>query len=152
MTKSMHIIAALSSACLMAMAGAAHAADVDLTLTGLKDGGTLYVSLQTAEQFMQEDGTGGETINNVEAGDVSVTLDVPPGTYALSIWHDVNDNGEFDMAEQGWPEDGWAAYNGTSLVSTPSFGQVSFEVTEDGFSLTEPMIYPEFYEKMMSGQ
>lgn len=141
-------LAAIAGASLMAIAGAsaASAADVSLTLTGVKEGGTLFVSLQTEDQFMSMDGVAGEMMPISAAGDVTVTLgDVAPGTYAFSIWHDVNGNNEFDMSAQGWPEDGWSAYNVTSLFCPPSFSQVSFEVTEAGFSASEPMIYPEFY-------
>ncbi|NHK29419.1 DUF2141 domain-containing protein [Parvularcula flava] len=130
-------------------AGAATAADVSITLTGVKEGGTLYVGLQTEDQFMSMETVGGESMTVNADGDVTISLaGIEPGTYAFSIWHDINGNGEFDMAPQGWPEDGWSAYNVTMIMGAPSFSQVSFKVDDAGFETTEPMIYPEFFTNM----
>jgi len=140
---------AASGIMMLGAAGAASAADVSITLTGVKEGGTLYVGLQTEEQFMSMETVGGESMSVNAEGDITMTLDgIEPGTYAFSIWHDINGNGQFDMAPQGWPEDGWSAYNVTSIMGAPSFSQVSFEVDDTGFATTEPMIYPEFFENM----
>lgn len=141
--------AAAAASMMLGAAGAATAADVSITLTGVKAGGTLYVGLQTEDQYMSMNTVGGESMSVNADGDLTVTLNgIAPGTYAFSIWHDINGNGQFDIAPQGWPEDGWSAYNVTSVMGAPSFSQVSFEVAEDGFETSEPMIYPDFYMNM----
>ena len=47
-------------------------------------------------------------ITDPEKGTMRLEYDVPTGTYAVSVWHDEDDNGEFDRNERGMPLDGWA--------------------------------------------
>ena len=71
------------------------------------DAGQIYISVQTAEEYMADRGTGG-SIETPEKGTMRLDYDVPAGTYAVSVWHDEDDDGVFDRAENGMPLDGWA--------------------------------------------
>jgi uncharacterized protein (DUF2141 family) len=114
----------------LALPSAALATPVTADLSGLRAGGTLYVQLQTRDQFMSANRAGGEILRRVPAGSLSLALgDVPPGDYAISVWHDDNNNGRFDVGPRGAPEDGWATVGGEALRGAPTFDQVKFTVT-----------------------
>ncbi len=121
---------------------AAHAGDVDITVSGVRSGGDLHIGLQSRGEFMKNEGSFGEILNDVRAGTVSVTLkDVPDGEYAASIWHDIDGDGVFDADDQGMPLDGWSMTNAASLRGAPTFDQVSISVV-GGTSLSLDMVYP----------
>ena len=130
------LVASLGLAC------AAHAAPLKVDLSGVEArGGKLYISIQTQAQFMKEEGVG-EVVASPTAGGHSFTFDVPEGRYAVSVWHDDNDNGEFDRdSSTYWPLDGWAMHNGSELKGPPSFEAVSIDVTTAGATVSEQMIY-----------
>lgn len=142
MTQTKILIAA--AAALAAAAGAAAAAPLTVNLEGIEArGGTLYVGVQTEEQFMKDDGVAGEMIAAPEAGSRSFTFDLPEGAYAISIWHDFNGNGAFDLAEDGRPVDGWSSINAETLQAAPTFDQASLALPSGGFAATLKVIYPD---------
>jgi uncharacterized protein (DUF2141 family) len=103
----------------------AQAANLSVHLEGVRAaGGTLYVTVQTREQFMQDNGTAGTVIAAPREGAHDFSYDVPPGDYAVSVWHDDNGNSRFDMSESQMPLDGWAMTNGETLRGEPTFDQV----------------------------
>ncbi len=131
---------ALASAALLV--GIANAADVIITIEDVRAGGDLYIALQTEGQFMKNEGDYGEIVQDTEGGDITITLtDIPAGDYALSVWHDIDDDAVFDMSEQGLPEDGWAMSNQSELRGMPTFEIVHFTVADEDVELTESVIY-----------
>ncbi len=129
--------------CLVLMAGQALAADITVNLSGIRAGGTLYVGIQTKDQFQTAATTSGKRDEEVSAGAHTYRLrDVAPGIYSLSVWHDINGNGAFDVSPQGLPRDGFAFVNGSALMGPPTWDQVSFEVNDDDFSISERVLYP----------
>ncbi len=127
----------------LSLGASATAGDVNITIEGVREAdGALLVSLQTAEQFMKEEATRGEIIESPEAGSHTITFaGVADGDYAVSVWHDINGNKEFDTAPQGWPLDGWSMVNAASMAGPPTFDAVKFSV-EGGADITLQMIYP----------
>lgn len=141
MTPIKTLMAALAA---LASAGAASAAPLTVNVDGIEArGGTLYVGVQTEVQFMKNDGVAGEMIAAPEAGSRSFTFELPEGAYAVSIWHDFNGNGAFDLAEDGRPEDGWSSINAGALRAAPTFEQASLALTSGGTAATLKVIYPE---------
>ena len=135
-----HMIIGLSA--LAAVQPLAHAGDVSVTLTGVRAGGDVYVSLQTEDQFMSQSGVSGDVIYNTKGGTLRVSLgNVPAGTYAISVWHDVDADGVFDVDAAGMPTDGWAMVNGEMLRGAPTFEQVSFDVSDIAKPLRLRMAY-----------
>lgn len=117
-------------------------AHVSLDLYGVKDRpGQLCVQIQTEEQFMTREAIAGACHEQVEGDRAHFDFDLAPGRYALSAWHDDNENGVFDRGDYGMPLDGWAMIGGAALRSAPSFAQNSFTVTEDGAQIDEYMVY-----------
>jgi uncharacterized protein (DUF2141 family) len=109
---------------------AARAGDVRIDLSGLRGGGSLYVQLQNRAQFLGAERVAGRMIEAPQAGTLSVDLgDVPPGDYAVSVWHDDNGNHQFDLdPATGRPLDGIASVNAEALQGPPTFDQVKISV------------------------
>ena len=128
---------------LCAVAAPASAANVRVELSGLRAGGTLYVQAQTREQFLGEARAGGERIEMPRAGTLTVELgELPPGDYAVTVWHDDNGNGRFDIdPASGRPLDGLASLQPQDLRGPPSFDQVKITVPEAGATVPLALQY-----------
>ena len=128
---------ALATAATPALAGT-----VTVTLTDVRpDAGDLYVGLQTKDQFLQDAGIAGEIVENPQDGTVTVTLDdVPDGTYSISVWHDIDGDGEFSMGAMG-PTDGWTMIDARELRGMPTWDAQSFTLSGSA-TITESMLYP----------
>jgi uncharacterized protein (DUF2141 family) len=58
--------------------------------------------------------------------------DIPFGNYALTLYHDENTNGKFDMGLLGIPQEGFGFSRNPSVwKGAPKFEQASFEFTAD---------------------
>lgn len=56
--------------------------------------------------------------------------ELPPGSYAIAIFHDLNMNGELDIDSLGRPKEGFAfSNNAIGLFSSPRFNNASFNVS-----------------------
>lgn len=142
--KSLGMGLAAGMVTIAAASAAAAGSEVEIKIKGVSDaGGTLYVSLQTQDQFMQNAGTYGQRIPNPEAGTLTVTLpDVAPGAYSVSVWHDRENDGVFDREAGGLPKEGWAMLDGDKLQGPPRFEDVSFDVGNRKKKISVDMIYP----------
>lgn len=136
-------LALLAAAALaLALPVAAQAGPVTVDLTGLHAGGRIYVQVQTRDQFLGQTRVGGRIVAAPQAGSVSVDLgDVPPGDYAITIWHDANGNNQFDMGTRGQPADGWAMANGERLRGQPTFDVVKLTIPADALRLPLAVSY-----------
>lgn len=76
---------------MLILAGAAEAADLRIEVSGLRNAeGTVYAAVCTEDQFLQPACT---WFGSAPASSGVVTVaDVPPGTYAVQVIHDENDN------------------------------------------------------------
>lgn len=139
--KALAISLAATVAALLA-AGAAQAGDVTVTLTGVQArGGQVLVTLQTRDQFMQTAGFG-QRVEAPAAGPLTVTfIDVPPGDYALSAFHDENADYQMQSSPMGVPTEGWAMSNGDRLMAAPTFDVVKVSIPAEGGAITEAMRY-----------
>ena len=120
---------------------AAYAAPLTLSLDGVQGEGSLYVSVQTEAEFMENSGTAGTIVHAPESGAHEFTFDVPPDAYAVSVWHD-DGNQVFDRDGNGWPLDGWAM-SGAMGEGPPGFSDVAVTVGPDGASVSLSMAYPD---------
>ena len=123
-----------------ALVGVAAAAPLTVTIDGVEDrGGTFYVSVQTEADYMKPTGTDGTVADAPGIGTVAYAYDVPPGDYAVTVWHDDDGNGQFDYGPDGMPADGWALSG--MAANGPSFEAAKVTVDEDGASVTVSMTY-----------
>jgi uncharacterized protein (DUF2141 family) len=126
-----------AAALALALPTVAKAGPVAVDLTGMRAGGTLYVQVQTRAQFMGPARVGGRIVAAPQAGSLSVDLgEVPPGDYAITVWHDVNGNNQFDMGT-----DGWAMGNGDRLRGQPTFEIVKLAIPAAALRLPMAVSY-----------
>ncbi|HEX8214938.1 MAG TPA: DUF2141 domain-containing protein [Allosphingosinicella sp.] len=126
----------------LAIAAPAYAQTLTVELEGVRSAkGTLYVSVQTREQFMQDKGVAGSVVTGAGAGAHRFTYDLPAGEYAVSVWHDDNGNGQFDKNERHMPMDGWAMVGSGKLRGEPRFEQVSTAIGKAPATVRLDMTY-----------
>jgi len=87
------------------------------------DVGTVMVGLfNSSETFTKEVWKGEKS--KAKPGTIRVVFnDIPSGNYAISVYHDVNENGKLDMNFLGIPKEGF----GFSNDAMGTFGPPSFE-------------------------
>ena len=124
------------------LVGTAVAEPLELRIEGVEArGGTLLVSVQNEAEFMGETGIAGDVVEAPEAGTATFSFDVPPGDYAVTVWHDDNGNGQFDRAEIGYPLDGWAMSGTMPERRGPTFAEAAVRVPAGGGTTTVSMTY-----------
>lgn len=104
---------------------------ITLTITlenVLNDQGDILAALHTQDTFMK-----GPGIANYKAeaqkGQMTFTFDnVAPGTYGVSVLHDLNSNQRMDYQSNGMPSEPYGMSGNDMSMGPPSFNGVSFEV------------------------
>lgn len=121
-------------------AGSALGAPLDVRIDGVKARGeTLFVSVQTAAQFMGEEEAASAVVADPQEGTMRLRFDVPPGAYAVRVWHDDDGNGVFDTNFLGRPRDGWAMSG--RVRGRPTFDKARVLVEPGASALTLRMTY-----------
>ena len=66
--------------------------------------------------------------SKAKVGEVELVFEkVPPGTYAISVFHDANENGKLDSNFAGIPKEGFGfSNNAMGMFGPPSFGEAKF--------------------------
>ena len=130
-----HLRNTLLAALLVAALGASHAAEVVVRVIGLSEPlGQVGCSLFA--------GTAGFPMDNTSARNLWVLADakgvtcrfndVPEGTYAVSIGHDLNGNKRVDTNFIGLPTEQWGVSNNARpTLRAPRFDEASFKVAAD---------------------
>ena len=129
MTSTIRNGAIASLATLLAGDGAL-AGDVSVIITGVRDaGGEIRVAACEDEEFLRPDCFRSAAIP-AQAGTVELTLhDVPPGTYALQAFHDVDGNGEIDTNLFGVPREGMGFSNDARMrFGPPEFSEAAVTI------------------------
>ena len=95
----------------------------------LSDEGKIIGALHTEGTFMKGPGIVNKEIDAVK-GEVTVTFtNVKPGTFAVMLLHDGNNNSRMDFEANGMPKESYAT-TGEIVYGPPSFGNSKFEVTD----------------------
>lgn len=117
---------------------------VTITFNGVQAGEVpFYVSIQTEEEYRSVKGYGG-VLKTTESGSFTRSFDVPEGGYyAVTIWHDLDDDGLFSMTEDYQVKDGWGSSGTIPRGTSPSFNEAKVIVSSYGTSIDIDMIYPE---------
>jgi len=117
---------------------------ITVTLKGVSETkGPIYVSIQTREDYRSMKGFGG-ILSNPTLGDITETFKVDkPGNYAVSVWHDLDDDGRFSMSEDYKVLDGWGASGDVPDNREPTFDDVEIEVGQSGARVPVEMKYPD---------
>ena len=107
---------------------AAASSTVQIELTGLESAeGNLFIAVYDSKKTWLGDETVAQQkviiAESREDGVVKAELQLPPGEYALSIFHDVNDNGKLDANFIGIPKEPVALSNN----ARPKFGPPKYK-------------------------
>jgi len=66
----------------------------------------------------------------IENNTVEITFDgLAPGTYAITCYHDSNNNGKMDFQENGMPIEDYGATNNVMNFGPPRFSDAKFDLT-----------------------
>ena len=96
-------------------------------------GGTLRLGLYDEARYPDDDATPVASADvHADMGETVITLNnVPPGTYAIEAFQDVNSNHRMDTSWLGLPQEPFGfSRDAQPHLSKPSFGRVKFEVTQ----------------------
>lgn len=94
-------------------------------------GGTLRLGLYDEARYPDDDSTPVASADvKAQLGDNVITLtNVPPGTYAIETFQDINSNNKMDTTWLGFPEEPFGfSRDAKPHLSKPRFGAVKFEV------------------------
>lgn len=110
---------------------------LSISFTNIQEAkGSLYVGVYNAEAaFMKEEKVVFKKIVAVSARG-TLRLDIPelkPGTYAVTCFHDLNNNGKLDTNILGIPNEPYGfSNNARPKFRAPNWAETKFEVKEGG--------------------
>ena len=101
----------------------------------LSNEGKVLGALHSEETFMKGSGIKNEGID-ASKGEVTLTFsDVTPGTFAIMLLHDSNNNNRMDYEANGMPKESYATSGDIELYGPPTFNAAKFEVTDEDLEL-----------------
>ena len=106
------------------------AADIEVTLKGFTATGGVQVALYDNEAAYKAEKMFGGLQMRAHANPLRVLFaDVPPGTYGIAVFHDVNENQELDANMLGIPTEAYGfSNNARGTFGPPGFEAISFSV------------------------
>lgn len=116
---------------------------LEVTVVNIKDTtGDIRVGIFKDEKSFLKDAFIGQVVK-AGKGQVSVVFEnVPDGTYALSVVHDENKNGELDSNVIGIPSEGFGFSNDAmGMFGPPSFEKSGFVLNKDDKKIKVTMRY-----------
>lgn len=114
-----------------------------ITLTNIMEANVpLYISVQKESEFRSMKGQGA-ILKETTTGTITETVQLPcAGDYAITIWHDLDNDGRFSMNDRYEITDGWAASGEIMTAGAPTFQSAKITVPNSGATATIAMIYP----------
>ncbi len=95
----------------------------------LSDKGNILAALHTSDTFMKGPGVANYR-SEAKKGSMTFTFEnVSPGTYAVSVLHDLNGNQQMDYQANGMPAEPYGMSGNDMSMGPPNFASVRFEVT-----------------------
>ena len=136
----------LATAALGLLVGASAGTSVSVTVTNLRNAKGVVRACLTGNAKDWPNCKIAATSQKVvvdAAGDVTFTFDnIPPGTYAIAIAHDENNNGKMDRAMLLMPKEGYGFSRDAPVVmGPPSFKAAAFTVSGEPLNQTIKMRY-----------
>ncbi len=125
---------------LVAKVNAAENAILDIEITGLADvEGNVYIAVyDNPDDWLGESAADGMAVGIADAlvDDLVVaSMELPPGDYAISIYYDVNGNGELDTNFIGIPKEPVAlSNNAKAKFGPPKYKDAVFSLTTEGMT------------------
>ena len=125
-------------------AAPAWAGDVTVTVLGVRNGkGEVRFALyDRASEFPLGKHFGESEVPAAPGEVTTVFKNVPPGIYAVAVYHDENDNDKMDLLFDLLPQEGYGFSNDAKVVVVPpTFAAASFKVPADGIAIRLHMVY-----------
>lgn len=97
--------------------------------------GKVLFGLHTKDTFMTSKGIQGAASSIVDGKATAEFKNVEPGTYAILVLHDENDNKRMDFQSNGMPAENYAMSNNPMSYGPPQFNDAKFEVTDKDLNL-----------------
>lgn len=129
----MHVLSPTRSCALalalLALAGAAHAATVEIHVTGVAAGkGKVNVAVCDKEHFLKQCAYSGSAPAR-DGDNVIRVAGVPAGSWAVLAYQDENENGELDRSFIGIPKENYGfSRDARGKFGPPDFGDAAIEV------------------------
>ncbi len=101
-------------------------------VVGMRDSaGTIRASLYNEpDSFRKEERAFLRVAQPAKAGSATLIFrDVPPGRYAIMVYHDDNDDGKLNLRFGMFPTEGYALSNNPKVVGPPRFSDSAFDFT-----------------------
>ena len=122
---------------------AALAGDLTVTVDHIRnDQGTILAALYDSDaSFMKQPQARATFSLKATLGHVRYVFhDLPPGKYALTVFHDENANGQLDKNFLGIPKEGYG-FSNTTAAKPPKFDQAAFNYDGTTQSVTVTLHY-----------
>ena len=134
--KTLGLILALCMTVLTTYAQDTEGVSITVTIENvLNSNGKILAGLHTAETFMKGQGIDGY-MNDAKTGEMTITFEnVTPGTYAVSVLHDENNNRAMDFEDNGMPKENYGMSGNAMEMGPPNFDSAKFEVTDKDLEL-----------------
>ena len=117
------------------ISGADGRSKLTVELRNLKVEGTVYITLYNNENGypMDSNKAFAKNMKKVTANTEKIVfIDVPYGTYAVSVWHDQNDNQKMEKNLIGIPKEGLGVSNDAKgKMGPPKFADAKFEIKQE---------------------
>ncbi len=106
---------------------------LDITVKGVRDDkGMIRAGIyNTPDTFPKEGKAMARTSAPAKAGSVALQFtDLPPGKYAVILYHDENNDGQMDKRFGMIPIEGYGLSNNIKASGKPAFDQCAFDIPE----------------------
>ena len=134
--KSLVLFLGLSMSLLSAVAQDNQGVSITVTLENImSDEGKILAGLHTVDTFMKGPGVDGY-MEDAKTGSMTFTFEnVSPGTYAVSVMHDENNNMAMDFEDNGMPIEKYGMSGNEMPMGPPTFENAKFEVADENLEL-----------------
>ena len=126
---------------LLSLSGVSWGHNITVTVENISKAGELHIAIYDSKEAFQEDRgeQGGPAPGIVDGliiaatpGKFSHDFDLPTGTYAIGVFHDVNGNNSLDTNFLGIPKEQYGFGNdATGSFGPPSFNDAAITVSKD---------------------
>jgi uncharacterized protein (DUF2141 family) len=131
--KKIYIFIFLLLAGLVKLSAQATTANITVTIEGMKsDKGMVYVALYDTEESFLKKQMKGAIVKIVDKKSTVVFKDIKRGVYAISVFHDANNNKKMDTNFLGIPKEPIGCSNeATGFMGPPKFKNAKFSLSKD---------------------
>ena len=119
-------------------AGLTAAAALTVTVTNVAtEDGQVRIAVYDEETWLDTERRVAREFVAPLSATVSATFELPPGTYAVAVLHDVNGNGRMDYGFMRMPKEPYGFSNGVvPRFAPPKFDDSAFAIADDDVDIT----------------